>query len=291
MVHDGFGSEHKLLANAHLCLLIAYRNMNYYLIHIQYLGFRFHGWQRQPGVKTVESMVVKTLEFVLGHSDFKILGTSRTDAMVSADHSAFELFIEETVEPYRFLKKLNINLPPDIRALKIEPVGPEFNIINSPKTKEYFYLFSFGEKAHPFCAPFMACFQENLDISVMMEGAKLFMGSHDFTRYCTQPGPDTNCRREILVSGIEENINYTASFFPEMTWIYRVASHGFMRHQVRLMMGQLIALGKGLISLRDIQESLVGPHSGPLKTIAPASGLMLNRVDFGDVKSGDPDGQ
>ena len=63
--------------------------MNYYLVHIQYLGFRFHGWQRQPGVKTVESMVVKTLAFILGHEDFKILGAGRTDAMVSAGDAAF----------------------------------------------------------------------------------------------------------------------------------------------------------------------------------------------------------
>ncbi|MCG8634365.1 MAG: tRNA pseudouridine(38-40) synthase TruA [Desulfobacterales bacterium] len=254
--------------------------MNYYLIHIQYLGFRFHGWQRQPGVKTVESMVVKTLEFVLGHPEFKILGTSRTDAMVSADHSAFELFIEEDIEPASFLKEMNTNLPPDIRALEIEAVGPGFNIINSPRTKTYLYLFSHGEKAHPFCAPLMACFREVLDIPAMQAGADLFKGAHNFVRYCTRAGADTCFEREILVSRIKENTEYSASFFPEQTWAYEVASRGFMRHQVRLMMGQLIALGKGMICLEDIRESLSGKTSRPLRTIAPASGLMLKRVDF-----------
>ncbi len=85
--------------------------MNCYLIHIQYLGFRFHGWQKQPGVKTLESMITKTIGFVLGHSGFKILGTSRTDAMVSANHSACELFIDDGLDPDAFLKALNGNLP------------------------------------------------------------------------------------------------------------------------------------------------------------------------------------
>ncbi len=259
--------------------------MNYYLIHIQYLGFRFHGWQRQPGMKTVEAMVVKTLEFVLGHSDFKILGTSRTDAMVSADHSAFELFIEEAIDPDRFLKDMNINLPPDIRAMGVEEVGPEFNIINSPRTKTYLYLFSHGEKAHPFCAPFMACFQEVLDISLMQEGADLFKGVHNFVRYCTQAGPDTCFKREILASRIQKNHEYSASFFPEQTWAYKVSSRGFMRHQVRLMMGQLIALGKGQINLEDLRSSLSGKNSKPLRNIAPASGLMLNQVAFHGIKT------
>ncbi|MEH0018813.1 MAG: tRNA pseudouridine(38-40) synthase TruA [Desulfobacter sp.] len=264
--------------------------MEYYLIHIQYLGFRFHGWQRQPGVKTVESMVAKTLAFVLGHKDFKILGTSRTDAMVSAACSAFELFIEEAVDPVSFSEEMNRNLPPDIRVLSVESVGPEFNIINTPRTKTYLYLFSCGQKPHPFCAPLMAGFPEDLDITLMQKGAEVFKGTHDFTRYCTQPGTDTCCEREVLVSRIRENTLYTASFFPEQTWMYQVRAKGFMRHQVRLMMGQLIALGRGRITLEDLQASLAGPHPGPLDTIAPASGLILHRIDFESKGPGESHG-
>ncbi|HCY87884.1 MAG TPA: tRNA pseudouridine(38-40) synthase TruA [Desulfobacteraceae bacterium] len=254
--------------------------MNYYLIRIQYLGFRFHGWQRQPGVKTVESMVMKTLAFVLGHGDFKILGAGRTDAMVSAGDAAFELFMEESIDADTLLADLNLNLPPDIRALSVDAVGPEFNIIQAPKAKTYIYLFCFGEKPHPFCAPFMANFMEHLDISLMAEGARRFIGSHDFVRYCTRPGEQTNTCRTIQESRIEPNTRITASFFPTRTWMFRVRAKGFMRHQVRLMMGQLIALGQGRISLADLEDSLSGKIREPLDTIAPASGLMLDRIDF-----------
>ena len=70
----------------------------YYLIHIQYLGFRYHGWLKQPGLKTIESMIEKTIRFVLDHTNFKILGSSRTDAKVSANHSAFELFVSDPLD-------------------------------------------------------------------------------------------------------------------------------------------------------------------------------------------------
>ncbi len=256
--------------------------MKNYLIHIQYLGFRFHGWQRQPGVKTVEAMVCKTIEYVLGHSDFKVLGTSRTDAMVSAMHSVFELFIEQDLAPDKFLEALNQNLPPDIRALDLETVGHQFNIINSPRTKAYCYFFACKEDWHPFCAPFMAWIPDNLDIVLMQKGAALFQGTHNFVRYCTKPSPGMVFNREIKTSCIEENKILCANFFPRRSWVYTVSATGFMRHQVRLMMGQLIALGKGKITLKDIAQSLTGDDRTPLKTIAPASGLMLNKVVFHD---------
>ena len=93
----------------------------FYLIKVQYLGYRLHGWQKQPDVKTVEELITKTLRYVMPEQRFKILGTSRTDAMVSAQESAFELFLD--YEPLsnldEFLKEFNQNLPKDIRALAI----------------------------------------------------------------------------------------------------------------------------------------------------------------------------
>ncbi len=186
----------------------------YYLIHIQYLGFRYHGWLKQPGVKTVESMIAKTLDFLIGGDiTYKIMGCSRTDSKVSANHSAFELFSNQFFETEQLLTDLNINLPADIRVLKIEEVDKHFSIINAPRIKEYLYLFSFGEKNHPFCASLMSSFQEPLDIELMKEGASLFQGTHNFIQYCTKPRSGTNIVREILVSKIEENTQVTAIFF------------------------------------------------------------------------------
>jgi tRNA pseudouridine38-40 synthase len=154
----------------------------FYLIHIQYLGFRFHGWAKQPNVKTVHQFIDKTLPFVLGHKNFKTLGSSRTDAMVSANHAVFELFIDEALDIEYFFREFNRNLPSDIRIIKIEETDADFNVIQSPKIKEYIYLFAFGEKCHPFAASMLASFMENLDIDVMIEGARHFQGRHNFKK-------------------------------------------------------------------------------------------------------------
>ena len=254
---------------------------HYYLIHFQYLGFRFHGWQKQPGVKTVEVMLDKTLKSVLDHGEFKLLGTSRTDAMVSAAHTVAELFLDHSMEDLDgFLKEMNQNLPGDIRVLKVEKTSRAFNIINSPRIKEYGYYFAFGQKYHPFCAPLVACFQGDLDIDLMKRGALMFHGKHHFGSYCTKPGPKTCLKREIFLSRIEENRSLTASFFPENTWVWHVHAMGFLRNQIRLMMGQLVCLGRGDISLDDIDKCLKKKDLTPLRQIAPPSGLVLNQVRF-----------
>lgn len=251
-----------------------------YLIQLQYLGFRYHGWQKQPEVKTIESMLEKTFQFVLGHDGFKMMGTSRTDSKVSANHSAFMLYISQEQEPDALMEALNVNLPPDIRILSIARSPDGFNIRNSPKMKEYLYLFSFGAKAHPFAAPLMANFQPMLDIDLMEKGAPLFEGEHDFVQYCTKPGADTRLKRTIHVCRIETNQDFQASFFPKKSYLMRVQAMGFLRYQIRLIMGQLLELGEKKITLADIRRSLTGMDRAPLKRIAPASGLILNKINF-----------
>jgi tRNA pseudouridine38-40 synthase len=252
----------------------------YYLIHIQYLGFRYHGWLKQCEVKTVESMIEKTAGFVLGHTNFKILGASRTDSKVSANHSAFELFANEFLDINQLTEDFNRNLPNDIRVIKIEEKDKHFNIINAPRIKEYIYLFCFGEKCHPFCAPFMCSVLDKLDLDLMKEGALLFQGKHNFKQYCTKPNPETIFEREILVSIIKENDLYKASFFPKQSYAYHIHSKGFLRYQVRLIMAQLFSLGRGETTLSEIKESLKGINDKALRHIAPSSGLILNKMEF-----------
>ncbi|MFH6603818.1 hypothetical protein ACEZ3G_10050 [Maribacter algicola] len=124
------------------------KRRQYYLVRVQYLGFRYSGWQHQPDQKTIEGMLAKTLKFVLPGRTFKILGAGRTDAKVSALDAAFELFVDgdPLEDKVTFLKEMNHNLPPDIRALTITEANENFNIIQDAKSKEYIYLFSFGRK-------------------------------------------------------------------------------------------------------------------------------------------------
>ncbi|MCF4101658.1 tRNA pseudouridine(38-40) synthase TruA [Gillisia sp. M10.2A] len=253
-----------------------------YLFKVQYLGYRLHGWQRQPKFKTVEGLIKKTFKYVLPERRLKILGASRTDAMVSANEAAFELFIYENPinDIDDFLKVFNKNLPQDIRAISMMEVDDSFNIIQNSKLKEYLYLFSYNEKNHPFCAPLMVNIQEELDIELMKKGAKIFEGTHYFRNYCADPSSTTKFERSILTSEIIVNTIYTANFFPDISYVYRVRGAGFLRYQIRLMMGSLIQLGKGEINLEDIKASLLPENEQITNYIAPASGLILNKIEF-----------
>ena len=137
-----------------------------YLLRVQFLGFRFSGWQMQPGQKTIEEMLTKTIEFVLPGRNFKILGAGRTDAKVSANKFGFQLSISEALPP-DFIDLFNANLPSDIRALSIKSVPTNHNPLEKESIKYYLYLFSFGEKAHPFSASMVYNEPKNLDIELM----------------------------------------------------------------------------------------------------------------------------
>lgn len=248
-----------------------------YLVEIQFLGFRFHGWQKQVNVKTVHDMIDKTLSFVFKKSrKHKTLGAGRTDAKVSASKYGFQLFVNFEVDKEEFLKLFNLNTTADIKALTIQKVTSTFNIIQSPKVKEYHYYFSFGEKPHPFSAPFLVGVIETLDVDLMAKGAKLFEGEHYFHKYCTKPSEKTIFKRVIDSCEIVENTILQANFFPKKSYVLIVKGKGFLRYQIRLMMGALFELGKGNIDLQFIENSLKENNDRKfLREIAPASGLQL----------------
>ncbi|MGL1887217.1 MAG: tRNA pseudouridine(38-40) synthase TruA [Reichenbachiella sp.] len=252
----------------------------FYLIEFQYLGYRYHGFQKQPDVKTVQYMLERTFNYVLGHKDFKTLASGRTDAMVSANQGYFELFMKEELDVDEVFKLLNINLPSDIRALSMVAVDEKFNVIQSPKIKEYIYLFSFGEKNHPFAAPYICNISGELDIETMTMAAKKFEGHYNFQNYVYKPSEHTVLERTIDHCEIKKNDIYTANFFPEQSYALVVRGAGFMRHQIRLMMGTLIELGRQQISIEEFDLSLISKRAEPFTFIAPASGLILNSIDM-----------
>ena len=253
---------------------------NYYLIEIQFLGYRYHGWQKQPNLKTVHLMIDRTINYILENNKFKSLAAGRTDAMVSAPQTAFELFTEKPlIDLLAFMELFNTNLPQDIRALSIKEIDKDFNIINSPKIKEYKYLFTEGTKNHPYCAPFITTFLDDLNIEIMKKGAKLFEGKHNLKSYCYKPNENGLFEREIMHCRITKNNTLKANFIPENSYELTIRGKGFMRNQIRLMMGVLVELGRAEVDLEYIQQSLT-TYNPKINYIAPASGLMLNKVSF-----------
>lgn len=258
--------------------------MNYYLIHLQFLGFRFHGWQLQKDVKTVQYMLNRTLVTVLGHENFKTLGASRTDSMVSANHHLCQLATEEELDLNEFVEKMNFNLPQDIRILKLENKEKKFNLLNSKKIKTYHYYFTFGAKTHPFIAPLVTNIIDDLDLEKMQKAAELFIGEHNFRQYCYRGNENKIYIRKVFESKIFETNDFQGTFFPEKIYCFKVSGNGFMRNQIRLMMGTLFQLGIGKITIDQIQKTLEkeNTETRPIGFIAPASGLVLIENKFSE---------
>lgn len=252
-----------------------------YVVSLQFFGFRFSGWQKQTNAKTLHDVVDKSLSFVMEEGNYKTIGVGRTDAKVSANSYYLQLFTNEILEEEAFVKSLNLNFPPDFRAISMHQVPRSFNIIKADKIKEYHYYFSFGDKNHPFAAPFMVNIDALLDVDVMKKGAKLFEGEHYFHKYCTKPSEKTIFKRTINTCEIVENDILVANFFPEKSYIFKVKGKGFLRYQIRLMMATLFELGKGNLDLQFIEASLKEDNDQLfMRNNAPSSGLQLYNIDL-----------
>jgi len=252
----------------------------FYLVRIEFLGFRYSGWQTQPGVKTVEEMINKTFKFIFKHDGFKVLGSGRTDAKVSADDFAFELFLNENIEIPEMIKDLNHNLPFDIRVKSIEEVDAKFNVIQNSKIKEYHYYFSYGPKSHPFNAPHIINHEQDLDIELMQQAVVELIGTHNFKRFACKPSEHTIFEREIISASIEKNTRYLGDHVPDNAHVFKVSSKGFLRYQVRLMMAALTDVGNGTYTIDEFKSFLTNYNDAPLKNNAPSSGLNLHKVTF-----------
>lgn len=248
-------------------------NAKRFLIKLQYLGLRFHGVQKLALLPSIQERVEKALG-----EKVKTKFSSRTDALVSAEENYCLAMFEEEFK-VEAVKRALEKLPPDIRVLEVKAVPVDYAILDRVLEKEYHYYFAFGESSlHPFCAPYMTLIQEKLDIELMKKGAALFCGTHSFINYAYKPKPGTVFERTISSCEISPNTLLSANFFPEKSYIFKVRGKGFLRGQVRMMMGALFRLGLGEMTLSDLEESLKMKNPHFVRWAAPGSGLILHQT-------------
>jgi tRNA pseudouridine38-40 synthase len=117
----------------------------------------------------------------------------------------------------------------------------------------------------------------------MKEAAGCFIGKHNFKRFASKPTENAVFKRIILKSEIVANQKITANFTPNESYVFKVRSKGFLRYQVRLMMGALVNVGREEWSLQQLKETLTNPDGMQIKNIAPSSGLVLHEVIFNEL--------
>lgn len=249
-----------------------------FLIKFMYLGFRYHGIQKQTSLISIQSQFETILDSLVNGSKYKMRFSSRTDAKVSSLESYVLLMFEnDSLSEITTSKLCTVfaNLPADIKVLNIEVVNSDYSLQKNILTKTYHYSFSFGGVAnHPFLAPHVTHIRENLDIELMIEGAKKFVGLHDFSNYAYRPKNTALVNRSINSSEIELASSHFY-FGSKEVFIFKVNSTGFLRGQIRLMMGALFRLGLHEITLIQLEESLHIKDDKFVKWLAPAPGLLL----------------
>ncbi|SHK55810.1 tRNA pseudouridine(38-40) synthase TruA [Thermocrinis minervae] len=236
-----------------------------YLLRLSYVGTDFHGWQVQPGLRTVQGVLSEALNTILGHP-VKLIGCCRTDAGVHAKDYVANFLSQKDVKDEALLKALNGMLPKDIGVKEVLKVDPTFNARYHVKEKVYSYRIHNSYRRDPFLYPFVWQLPRTLDLDAMKEACNILVGEHDFSGFAKLEEEDKN----TVVHLKEVNMKVEG----ELITISFRASH-FLRYMVRRMVGAIVHVGLGKIDLKNVEEYLKGakcPYS------AKAKGLTLEEV-------------
>lgn len=246
--------------------------MKNFLITIAYDGTEYHGWQVQPNGITVQQAVQDGIEKILGIRE-NIIGCSRTDAGVHANEFCFNMRTEKEINPFRFIGAMNAVLPDDIAVKGCREVPAEFHARYDCLGKEYVYKVWNAQQRNPFCEGRYLHYKRELDTHMLNEQADYFCGRHDFSAFCASKSTVDDMVRTVEYFSIERN---------DEEVFFRIKADGFLYNMVRIAVGTLLEIQEGRIekdSLPQIINSLDRTKAG---RTAPAHGLYLNRVFYGE---------
>jgi tRNA pseudouridine38-40 synthase len=245
------------------------------LLTIRYDGSGYHGWQVQKNALTVQQVFQESLFRVLGQRpDLK--GCSRTDSFVHARQFCISLKTEHTIPCERLRSALNHFLPEDIAVQSCREVPPDFHARYSCTGKEYVYQIWNHPVRDPFLRDRALHYWYALDAEKLNRAASCFLGTHDFTSFCTMDSRErgsmvrTVTRSEVVRGG--DMVTFT------------VAADGFLYNMVRIMTGTLLRVAQGKISPEQIPAVIAARDRHAAGPTAPPCGLYLNRVFYKDVK-------
>lgn len=247
-----------------------------FLVRLSYLGFRYHGLQKQLQFMTIEERVEIELKKYFGDKALRIRFSSRTDSLVSARGIYLLIMFQDHEEELKDVAHSLDQLPNDIKVLDIKAVDNYYVLDHNIVEEEYHYYFTFKQdNFDPFSAPFFSNIKENLNIELMKEAAALFVGQHYFKNFSFRITPDSVLKRQILSAEITENKSISGTFMPEISYVFKVRSQGFLRGQVRAMMGALFLVGRNEMSLNDLKNLLSDSEGRNPQWRMPAAGLVL----------------
>ena len=245
---------------------------------ISYDGSRYLGWQRLGGnqkTQSIQGYIEDTLEDIAGYS-VAIIGSGRTDAGVHALGQVANFYVPSSFFLSHTLEELqqmcNERLPEDIRILSVEEVPKDFHSRYSATRKTYEYHVDTREVPVVFTRKYALWESKQLDLEVMRECSRLFVGKHDFKAFSTQSKAEKDTVRTIFDFSIEQK---------DHELIFSVCGDGFLYNMVRILVGTLLEVGRGERSRQQVAEALrTGDRQLAGYTVSSV-GLFLKEVYYG----------
>jgi len=245
-------------------------------ITIAYDGGPFVGWQRQAAGASIQGLIEDALR-ELDDRDVTVTGAGRTDAGVHAMGQVASFTLVRETPPEVVVRLLNAKLPAEIRVRSAVDVPASFNARFNAKSKTYRYRLWNADVLSPFARAYTWHVPGALDIAAMADAARLLEGRHDFAAFQTVGGASGPTDRVVSAStltGPDEDGVIT----------YQVTGDGFLRHMVRAIVGTLVEVGRGRQRPEWMRDVIASRDRSRAGMTAPAQGLFLVRVDYGDVQ-------
>ncbi|MHC4212991.1 MAG: tRNA pseudouridine(38-40) synthase TruA [Planctomycetota bacterium] len=245
-------------------------NPRYIKLTIQYDGSEYHGWQVQPGKRTVQDELNKAVSALVG-DPITVHGASRTDAGVSALGQTAVFEIKSPIPTGNLARAISDKLPKDIVVTQAVEVPAGFDVISGPKSKLYRYVICTSK-----CRPVLHLRQcwhvpHQLDIQAMQAAGQLLVGKKDFKSFASAADKRTTSVRTI----------FRCDVTTDGDWTYvEVEGDGFLYNMVRNIVGTLVEVGIGRMKTEKIEEILNAKDRRAAGPIAPPSGLCLMWIKY-----------
>lgn len=239
------------------------------LISISYNGSKFCGYQLQPGKRTIQGELEASLKQIFS-DDIKTYASGRTDAGVHALNQYVNFFISDGYDLSLLKYKLNKLLPFDIRINSIRKVNENFNSRYSSIEKTYRYCIELNNQ-NPFKEGLIYNCYDKLNMKKLFRTAEIFKGMHNFKNFTSKKEDKMNFIRTIskIDFSIYENII-------EITFV----GSGFMKYEVRMIVGNMLAYASGKITKKEIETKLNSKKRDITNYCSPAEGLYLVDVKY-----------
>lgn len=243
---------------------------NFKLI-LEYDGSGYHGWQRQEGALTIQEVLESRIEVMLG-GPIRVKGSGRTDAGVHARRQVANFYARTRLAPHEIQRGLNSLLPPDIVVLHAEEVPDSFHARFSALSKTYEYHILNRETPSALERTTSWHIRRPLTDGPIQECLAVLVGSRDFSAFMASGSSVKSTERHIYQARMQRPD-------PEHM-VFHFEANGFLRHMVRNLVGTLVEVGKGKLSLQGFLDVVNSRDRRRAGMTAPAHGLFLVNVSY-----------